>query len=525
MPTIAQLFGDDPCRFVPHVYQDRIISDPDRKTNGLLWDPGVGKTGTVLTLLHRWRDRMLPALLVAPKRVCFDVWPDEIERWRFPLSHKIITGDAKKRTKAARTKADIHLINPENVGWLQGFLQDWKVVPYRSLIVDESTKFKNPESKRFAAIKPLLPHIPFRMILTGTVIPHGYEDLWSQIFILDRGESLGESYKEYIASYFTENEWGDPIINAGAGQEIEDRIKPLVSRIDARTVIDLPPKNINIIRITQPDECVKRMEQVLLGYMDRESTPEAFDLIDCLDSSEDDDGNQPFAPETIDILNIYAALRCVCSGFQYLPVLDRDGNKVGRVTNKIHTLKMDVVADLLDTIDGGLLVAYNFREERNQLVERFGAPFVDAETTDARASELFREWNAGKLRILGIQPKSVAFGINLQRGGHHMLWMSPPNSLEDVIQTEARIYRQGQTDRVTIHRIISRGTIEEQVISVIDQRDATQQSFLDALSGFVSEFQAKNAPKTYVDFGGAKTTPAAVAAQPVNPVIAGIFDF
>lgn len=520
-------FGNDSVRFDPHGYQEDAIGRKLMQSSlGLFWDMGLGKTGTVLEMFRRARRQMFPALLVAPLRCCTDVWPLEISKFGFDFRTSLIhagdssKGSAQRREAALRKKADIHLINPEGIPWLVEYLARHKTVPFRTLVVDESTKFKNPEAKRMKALASISSHIPHRLILTGTPIPKGYIDLWSQIYLLDDGVSLGRRFEIFVATYFGMDGWGNHYLLPGAKEEIDQKIAHLIHRGDANELLDMPELIENEISLTQPPEALKRVEAILQGFVstDGSSGPSASSIFSAFDASMamdgfDDGVFESEDPEGYEVLNAYAALRTVCSGFQYFPALgckvkDRpedfdpffnpdlmaEERVVARIVDRIHERKLDLVDELIEGIGGkNLLIAFNFHEEREQLIRRFGCPVIDSRTTDRQASEFIRNWCAGSYPIMAIQPKSVGHGINLQSGGHHLLWYSLPNSLDDYLQTNARLYRQGQqSGTVFIHKFVSKGTVEERVSDALAKRELDQQSLLDALrdaSGTVSAFR------------------------------------
>lgn len=486
-------------RFVPHGYQAEAIEMKASQPGfGLLWDMGLGKTGTILEILERSRHAMLPCLLVAPLRCCTDVWPLEIKKFGYDFETSIIHGDPQTREKALRRKADIHLINPENVVWLVEYLGRHKRMPFSTLVIDESTKFKNPGAKRLKALAKIVPHFSHRMILTGTPIPRGYPDLWSQVYLLDQGAALGPKYKIFEMTYFSSDGWGNLKLLPGAKEEIDKRIAHLVHRGDACELLQMPQLIENEILVEQPKEALSRIDEILSGFVQTGATkglgrPSAASMFSAFDAMSDElfgecGDVEEEAEEGFEILNAYAALRTVCSGFQYFPIMETDPGtgqerKVGRTVDKIHENKLGIVEDVIEGIGGkNILIAFNFHEEREQLVRRFSCPVIDSQTTNSQASEYIRNWCAGNYPVMSIQPKSVGHGINLQAGGHHLLWYSPPNSLDDFLQTNARLYRQGQTSgSVTIHKIISKGTVEVRVSAMLAAREMDQQSLLDAL--------------------------------------------
>lgn len=420
---------------------------------GLFWDMGVGKTLCALDAIasYPWRQR---TLIVSPRRCCTRVWPNEARDHGLPLSVVPIVGTAKERERAASTPADVHVVNPENLVWLYNRCKKKKAIPYDALIIDESHLFKTPGSSRFRSLKQLVKHIPNRMILTGTPIPQNYHDLWSQIWILDGGKALGRTAEEFRSRYCLQDRYYKWHARAECLEEIDAAIAHLIDRVDARDALTMPECRFNRVTVELPPDVLKAYRAGLAEVQ-----------------AEIEDG---FDSEG----GAFMRLRTLCSGFGY----ERDEFGGLIETKWLHREKIAAITEICEGIGGkNLLVAFNFRAEREDIVRQFGCPFIDGTTPPRMSDILIDEWCAGKLPMLAIHPASVGTGVNLQHGGHHLAWVSLPTNLAEWLQTNARIYRQGQRDGVTIHSVVAADTVDVRLSYLLNEKGMTQAKFLAAM--------------------------------------------
>lgn len=447
-----------------HDYQERVRKRLlENGIIGLLWDMGVGKTLTTLAALDS-----MPVhprtLIIAPKRCCTRVWPTEIERWGFPASFALLLGERRKRLAALHSDADIKIINPENIPWLYDELKASRNVPFDAVVVDESTDFKNPTSKRFKSLQQMLPHIPCRMILTGTPIPKNYTDLWAQTYILDLGKSLGKNITAFRRRFCAQDFWKQWHVRPECTKEIDAAISHLVDRIDAADHLTLPPLTYNRIVIELPPK-VKQAYDQGLWEIQQQQTPE-----DGFDSSGAE----------------FTRLRTLCSGFAY--VQDELNPDAPRETRWLHDEKIKAIGEIHQGIGGKpLLVAFNFRAEREALVDAYGCAFIDGAVSGVKGDALVDQWCRGELPMLAIHPGAVKYGLNMQAGGCHMAWISLPTSLADWQQTNARLFRQGQKQPVTIHSVVANDTIDSRLIGLLETKETTQDMFLTAMKNIIKD--------------------------------------
>jgi len=442
----------------PHSYQETairlMVSTP---FCGLFADMGVGKTATTLAALSLLKSKGLlkRALIVAPLRVAKFTWPDEIEKWvNFEsLSYGVIHGVEKE--KILRATTDISLINPEGLLWLLPLLAKEKSFPYDVLIVDESSKFKSWTSQRFKKLKPLLGKFSRRIILTGTPATNGMMDLFAQMYIVDQGLALGKFITQYRNEFFEQKPWDQWgwYIKDGAEKDIYARIQHKIMRVTASDYLDMPAITVQDLWVELPPAAMKH-------YAMMENTLRV-----------------QVQGGTINASNAAVAsgkCRQIASGFVY---------DNGAAT-ELHDAKFEALDDLLEELgDKRVLLFYNFEETRHKLIERYKCPVLGGDANEAQR-QLLNDWNAGKIPLLIGHPASMSHGLNMQEGGHHIVWFDPTYDLEHYLQANARLNRQGQKNPVFIHRLLARGTLEKAIVARLEKKDDTQTGLLNALKEY-----------------------------------------
>ena len=442
----------------PHSYQEDAIKLLIAKPHsGLFADMGTGKTATTLAAIKLIRSKGLSKriLIVAPLRVAKFTWPDEIAKWLSfqDLTYTVIHGAEKEKLRHADT--DIHLINPEGLLWLLPLLAKDKQFPYDWLIIDESSKFKSWDSKRFKKMKPLLGKFARRTILTGTPATNGMMDLFAQMYIVDQGLSLGSYITKFRADFFHQKPF-DPYgwyLNDGAEEEIYKRIQHKIMRVQASSYFDLPVV-VQDIPVELPPAALKK-------YKEMELTLQLG-----INSGQITAANAAVAS---------GKCRQIASGFIY---------DDARKATWLHEAKFEALDDLLEELQGKpALLFYNFTETAQALQNRYNCPVLGGEVTQAQA-QLMDDWNAGKIPLLVGHPASMSHGLNMQAGGHHIIWFDPTWDLEHYLQANARLHRQGQKYTVYIHRLIARGTLEKAICARLEGKDKLQANLLDALRDY-----------------------------------------
>ena len=443
--------------FVPHPYQQRgvkwIIEHP---SCGLFLPMGAGKTATTLAAIEQLKYDRLDAwriLVIGPKRVIETTWPAEIEKWDNlkHLRYSIISGDARKRRAAVEADADIYLIGKENTSWLVDLVgRSWK---WDTVVVDELSAFKNPSSKRFKALKTVLPFIDRVVGLTGTPTPKGLYDLWSQIYLLDQGKRLGKTQRKFQQEFFHPGymvgyqvrEWYP---NKDADKQIQKAISDICMSIDQAEYATLPDCqmiDINVDLGKDLDKYKKFKKELLLEVGDEVITADSAGVM-C------------------------GKLAQYTSGMIY----DQDHQ-----VHMLHKHKIEALTELMESANGQpVMIFYWYRHEG----ERIREALKGYEGMDVKDPSAIREWNDGRLDYLLLQPASAGHGLNLQSGGHIAVWYSLPNwSLELYQQANARIYRQGQKRKVMIYHLLAKGTIDLDQLRSLQDKSKVQDSMLAAL--------------------------------------------
>jgi SNF2 family DNA or RNA helicase len=443
-----------------------------RKCAGVFADPGLGKTAIALHLIERlyWSRPRLRVLILAPLRVIYSVWPEELKKWGLEyITYAILHGPHKQ--KALAKKADIDLLNIENIFWHFDNLPD----DYDTLIIDESSRFKNPSSKRFKTLKKHLDAFKYRYILTGTPSPNGLMDLWSQVYTVDKGRSLGKNITAYRNRFFYPvqfrnfMEWN---IKGGAEQTVYRLTAPLVRRIDAEEHLELPKLLTNNVKISLGDRRYvdyKRLEKDLFLKLEGEehallagSAAAAYNL--CRQYAN---GRMYRPPE---------ALKLVAARQQ-------------REVLSIHQHKLKALVDLIRELQGKpVLVAYHFKHDLDQILEYFkGAPTIGGGTSASDSAAIVKDWNRKRVPILLGHPQSMSHGLNLQYGGNDIIWFSLTDNLENYIQFNRRIHRQGATQQTRVHHIVADKTVDLAILKRLEMKDQNQRALLDALARYRKE--------------------------------------
>lgn len=440
-------------KFVPHAYQqyaiDYIKSHP---VTALLLDMGLGKTVTTLTAI---RDLMQDTfeikrvLVVAPLRVARDTWPEELQKWDHlkSLTCSVVVGSAAERRRALQKKADIYIVNRDNLVWLYNHSK----LTFDMVVLDELSSFKNPRTQRFKVMKAMRPKAKRIVGLTGTPTGNGLMDLWAEFRLLDMGARLGRFIGQYRNQYFRPDKYNGQIVYSykllpGAADAIYHRIADITVSMKARDYLKMP-------------ELVSATKEVHLSDNEKKRYDELKkSLVLELPGGEVTAANA--ASLTLKLCQI-------ANGAIYT-------DDKGIVT--IHDQKLDALEDLVESANGKpVLVAYWFRHDKERIQKRMKA-------RELKSSVDFADWNAGKIPVALIHPASAGHGLNLQHGGSILIWFGLTWSLELYQQTVARLWRQGQTEQtVVVQHIVARGTIDERILKALERKDGTQAALIDAV--------------------------------------------
>ena len=436
---------------------------------GLFLDMGLGKTVVTLTRVKELLEDFAvdKVLVIAPLRVAQDTWSRESEKWDHLHGLRIsrVLGTAAQRKAALETDAEVYVINRENVQWLVEYVG--KAWPFDMVVIDELSSFKSSSSKRWRCLKRVIKLCRYVIGLTGTPAPNGYIDLWPEVYLLDTGERLGRTLGEFRTRYFNPGAHKGHIVyewklKSGAKAEIDRKLTDLCLSMSKDDWLTLPPVILNTVTVYMNDQERKtyghlRDTQVLPLLAGRVSDMRDFDS----------------AVVGTTAATLSGKLLQLANGAAY-----DDHGAVFRV----HDRKLDALEDIRAESHGQpLLVFYSYQHDRDRILERFPDAVLmkDSGTID--------RWNRGEIEMLLCHPASAGHGLNLQEGGHIIVWFGLPWSLELYQQANARLNRMGQGQSVIVHHIICAGTLDEKVLTVMEQKDATQRGLLEALKGYVYE--------------------------------------
>lgn len=459
----------------PRSYQEQAVRMMvSQACAGLLLDPGLGKTTTCYAALQVLKSKNLirKALVIAPLRVVYNVWPVQKDEWAefAHLKVNILHGKDKEQQLADKT-ADIYCINPEGLAWLTGaktvgnkqtfdparlaYIKEH----FQVLIVDESTKFKHTTTARFKLLRALIKNFQRRYILTGTFTPNGLMDLFGQVYILDEGASLGQWITHYKSRYFYPTDFMgyNMAPHHWAAEEIAQRIAPLTLVLKREEHLDMPKLLFNDIVVTLPPAARKLYDQ-----MER-------DLVVNINDDNVIAANAAVAT---------SKCRQVANGGIYRNATDADKH----TWEDVHSEKLAALQDLIEQLGGQpLLIAFEFEFDLQKIQEELKIPAI-GRGSPKKDSEIIAQFNAGLLPAVLGHPASIALGLNLQGSCAHICWYGLTWNLEQYMQTIDRIYRQGQrADTVTVHRIIAHNTLDQRVLRVLDSKERVQSDFLDVL--------------------------------------------
>lgn len=448
-------------KYIPHDYQTRAIEwCINNPRCGLFLPMGAGKTVITLSAVSKLKQKgeVNKVLIIAPVRVARTTWPAEIEKWDHTkhLTYTVIDGPEKNRLKALQNQSDIFIIGKEQVVWLcETVGKSW---PFDMVVVDELSTFKNHQAQRFKALKKQVNKFKRFIGLTGTPAPRGIPDLWSQIYLIDAGTRLGKSIGSFRKTYLIPERTNGYIVYSyalrdGAKEEIEQKISDVVMSLDQSECCELPDLSFINVNITL-SKTIKRnydefKKELVLELDDNELTASNLGVL-C------------------------GKLLQYTSGQIYT----HDSFKP---LQTIHEEKIKALDDLLTSANGEpVIIDYYYKHEKERIMsllksKKLRVSCLDNETDVAR-------WNNHELDVLLLHPASAGHGLNLQKGGSVIIWYSLPNfNLELYQQANARLYRQGQTEKVRVYHLLVEDSIDIDMMNALQQKEVTQSTLLEAL--------------------------------------------
>lgn len=450
-------------KYTPHEYQqfciDFLLSHP---AAGLFLKPGMGKTSIALTAADRLlydRFEVSKVLVIAPLRVAEDTWSRESEKWDHLRHLRIskVLGTARQRLAALARSADVYCINRENVEWLVKYYgMNW---PFDLVIVDELSNFRNPSARRFKALRKVRPLVKHLWGLTGTPRPRSLLDLWAQVYLLDRGERLGKTYTEYRNRYFTPGRQNGYVIyewrpRPGAEEQVYSLISDICISLETQGNVQMP-ELLETVRLVPLSPAAR----ALYESMERDAILE-------------------LGEEVIDAGSAAAVngkLLQIAGGAVY----DED-----HAVHELHADKLDALEDILEEANGEpVLVAYRYQHERDRIMARF------PQAVQLKGSDTIAAWNRGEIPLLLGHPAGVGHGLNLQDGGHIVVWYGPTYDLELDEQFNDRLYRQGQRFTTSIIYLVAEGTVEQDAMAALREKADGQNAMMAAIRARLKKYR------------------------------------
>lgn len=454
--------------FKPYTYQQECIAKLlTHNSYGLFIDMGLGKTVITLTAVNeliRYRFITGRCLVIAPLSVARSTWQTEASKWGHLQGLKLSTviGSKTARIKALSAKADVYIINRENVPWLVEYLESepsgWF---FDKVVIDESTSFKNPKAKRFKALCKVRNKIKRLVLLTGTPTPNGLMDMWAQSYLLDGGKRLYNSFYRFREAYFIPGRAVNGVvydykIRTGAYEDITHKLSDISLSLKGEDYLELPD-------ITYVDNLIELDTIASKAYA-------KFERGCVLRYLNDSDSEGTIMANTA--ADLSGKLLQLAGGAIY----QEDSKEY--VT--VHDTKLKALVELVEPLDENVIIFYNYIHEKARICNAFSD--FKGEVRVFKSGKDIADWNEGKVNILIAHPASLGYGLNLQQGGRRIIWFGLPQSYEQYAQANKRLHRQGQQDKVFIHHLVCKGTRDEDVLSALSRKDDMQKYLLSSLA-------------------------------------------
>ena len=455
----------------PYEYQRtamRWIKEHERC--GLFLDMGLGKTVSTLTALQDLMDdcEVSRVLVVAPKKVAETTWTTEAQKWEHLKSLRVVKvlGTEKQRCLALQEKADVYVTGRDNFVWLVG--KYGGMLPFDVLVIDELTSFKSSKSERFKAMRIAVPTVRRVIGLTGTPAPNGLIDLWAQMYCLDMGERLGKSVTKYREVYFETHKWNNIIVRCdvkkGCEAVIRNKISDICLSMQAKDYLQLPDLLTHRVEVSLSALTMERYRK-----FEKEKVLEFREV----------HGNEPSNV----LANSAAGLMNKLSQFANGAVYDDERN-----VHEVHHEKLDKLQEIVEAANGSsVLVFYQYKHDVPRIMKKLKGYKVVA----YEGAEQLEQWNKGEIDVLLAHPASTAYGLNMQEGGHYIVWFGTGWNLEHYQQANARLHRQGQKHPVTVYKLICSGTVDERADAALESKSGVQQGLLDSLNYLLRKYETE----------------------------------
>ncbi|MCL6100992.1 MAG: DEAD/DEAH box helicase [Bacteroidetes bacterium] len=454
-------------KYIPHPYQEfateHVIDNPEA---GLFLDMGLGKTVSTLTAVDRLMNdyfEISKVLVIAPKRVAEDTWTTESAKWDH-LKHlrlSVVLGSERERKEALKAKADIYVINRENVAWLVGYYQS--AFPFDMIVIDELSSFKSAKAIRFKSLRMIRPKVKRVVGLTGTPAPNGLIDLWPQMYLLDQGARLGKTISGYREKYFTPGKRNSRVVfnynlKTESERAIYDKIGDICISMKTEDYLSLPGRVNHTIEVKLPKTIQEKYDEF-----------EKQQVLSILESDTD-----------ISAVNA-AALSTKLRQFANGAVYDAEKNY-----HVVHDEKLEALEEVVEAANGQpVLIFYSFKHDLERIQKRLKGykPRVLEGKSD------IADWNEGKIQVMLAHPASAGHGLNLQAGGNIVVWFGLNWSLELYQQANARLDRQGQIKPVIIYHLITVSTIDQKVFLALEGKAEGQDALLNAVKAIINKYK------------------------------------
>jgi len=454
-------------RYVPHSYQRAATQwIMERPCCALFLDMGLGKTVSTLTAVRRLIDscEVNKVLVVAPKKVAESTWTAEAEKWDHLHGLRVarVMGTEHQRVAALEQDADVYVIGRDSFVWLAEYYG--YELPMDMIVLDELTSFKSPKSQRFKAMRKIRPTVGRVVGLTGTPAPNGLLDLWAQLYCIDGGERLGKFVTRYRDMYFDVHRWNNIVVRCsvkkGCADIIRRKIADICLSMQARDYLQLPRLIVHEAKIALPNS-------VMRGYTD-------FEREKVLEFTAEHEN------EAANILaNSAAGLMNKLSQYANGAVYDDE-----RAVHEVHGEKLDRLAEIVEAAQSPVLVFYQYQHDATRIAARLKGLTVKR----YEGGKDLTAWNAGRIDVLLAHPASTAFGLNMQSGGHYIVWFGTGWNLELYQQANARLHRQGQPFPVQVYKLLCAGTVDERANAALNSKKNVQQSLLESLKSLKAKY-------------------------------------
>lgn len=440
----------------------------DKPKCGLFLDMGLGKTVSTLTAIQQLIDdcEVSRVLVVAPKKVAETTWSTEAQKWEHLHDLKVVKvlGTEKQRCLALSQKADVYVTGRDNFVWLVG--KYGGRLPFDTLVIDELTSFKSARSERFKAMRIALPSVHRVIGLTGTPAPNGLIDLWAQMYCLDQGERLGRSVTKYREAYFETHRWNNIVVRCdvrkGCEEIIRNKIADICLSMQAKDYLQLP-------------DLITHAATVELSPKVREAY-ERFEREKVLEFKTEH-GQEPANVLAQSAAGLMNKLAQFANGAVYDDSMQ---------AHEVHSEKLDRLAEIVEAANGNsVLVFYQYKHD----VTRIAAKLKGYRVRAYQGEKDLNDWNAGQIDVLLAHPASTAYGLNMQQGGHYIVWFGTGWNLEHYQQANARLHRQGQQHPVQVYKLICAGTVDEKASAALEGKKGVQQSLLDSLNYLLRKYE------------------------------------